>query len=413
MAQYNTGTVDVTNGSPIITGVGTEWLANVTGGTDYIVVLGVAGEDIHRLIATVDNDTQLTLAAPFTGGTDTGRTYAIIRDFTLRGYALMDRQDQALQEVYNQAITAIDSDIATTPFTLPVSDITEIVQDPVDGTKRMRIDVGAVATATTRVLSMANEDTDLAAPGVIVRRAFQEPITGDSLSGVTPFDFATMAGEMLQCDNSSIPFVLQLPDPNTITGWDGLLCLVRTTSGNNLASITVPNVGNWSWQNGYPNANQNATQIYLGYAQGLADGLITPVYHRTVKFSVIGNVRENAGDDLSLQFGTASADARGGKIFNYLNGASTESGVTYTFTIADGGNVKIFDGTSASTWTIPTLTFPSDATVAVVVHNVGSASITFAPSGVTAIGSLTLAPNSSCSISWLPGDIVKLTGELT
>jgi hypothetical protein len=42
--------------------------------------------------------------------------------------------------------------------TLPVVDATSIVKDPVDGTKQMRIDVGGVATATTRVLTMPDAD---------------------------------------------------------------------------------------------------------------------------------------------------------------------------------------------------------------------------------------------------------------
>ena len=44
---------------------------------------------------------------------------------------------------------------------LPVVDTTSIVEDPVDGTKEMRIDVGAVATATVRVLTIPNQDVDL------------------------------------------------------------------------------------------------------------------------------------------------------------------------------------------------------------------------------------------------------------
>ena len=44
---------------------------------------------------------------------------------------------------------------------LPVSDVTSIVFDPVDGTKQMRIDVGGVGTAQTRVVSMPDQDIDL------------------------------------------------------------------------------------------------------------------------------------------------------------------------------------------------------------------------------------------------------------
>lgn len=45
--------------------------------------------------------------------------------------------------------------------TLPVLDTTAIVRDPADSTKRMRVDVGAVATATTRVLTMPDQDVNL------------------------------------------------------------------------------------------------------------------------------------------------------------------------------------------------------------------------------------------------------------
>lgn len=45
--------------------------------------------------------------------------------------------------------------------THPVDDSTTLVRDPVDNTKLMRVDVGAVATATTRVLTMPDQDIDL------------------------------------------------------------------------------------------------------------------------------------------------------------------------------------------------------------------------------------------------------------
>jgi len=45
---------------------------------------------------------------------------------------------------------------------LPVVDTTSIVEDPVDPTKEMRIDVGAVSTGTIRVLTMPDQNVDLA-----------------------------------------------------------------------------------------------------------------------------------------------------------------------------------------------------------------------------------------------------------
>ncbi len=45
--------------------------------------------------------------------------------------------------------------------THPIADTTAIVKDPVDGSKRVRIDVGAVATLTTRSIIMPDQDISL------------------------------------------------------------------------------------------------------------------------------------------------------------------------------------------------------------------------------------------------------------
>jgi hypothetical protein len=67
--------------------------------------------------------------------------------------------------------------------TLPVLDTTALVRDPADSTKRMRIDVGAVATATTRVLTMPNQNVDLT-PNTGTFPAATAALT--SIGGLTP-----------------------------------------------------------------------------------------------------------------------------------------------------------------------------------------------------------------------------------
>jgi hypothetical protein len=47
----------------------------------------------------------------------------------------------------------------------PVNDTTALVHDPIDDTKRARIDAGAIATSTTRTITMGDRDADLAAGG--------------------------------------------------------------------------------------------------------------------------------------------------------------------------------------------------------------------------------------------------------
>ena len=69
----------------------------------------------------------------------------------------------------------------------------------------------------------------------------------------------------------------------------------------------------------------------------------------------------------------------------------------------------MFTGIAPATWTIPALSAGTHA----VVHNIGTAGISFAGSGVTVKGLTTLAANKTAAISWLPGNVVKLTGELS
>jgi len=71
---YLMGTVAVTAGSAVVTGTGTGWLANaVTGG-----MFSLAGMSIP--IASVENDTHLTLGYEWPGATATGLAYAISRE---------------------------------------------------------------------------------------------------------------------------------------------------------------------------------------------------------------------------------------------------------------------------------------------------------------------------------------------
>jgi hypothetical protein len=47
-----------------------------------------------------------------------------------------------------------------------------------------------------------------------------------------------------------------------------------------------------------------------------------------------------------------------------------------------------------------------------VVHNMGTANLTFSADQVILKGSTILAVDRTAALSWLPGNIVKLTGEL-
>lgn len=74
---YSAGTISLTNGSAVVTGIGTAWqTALIAGGTIYVQA---AGNPLP--ILTVDSDTKITAALKWTGATGT-YSYALIRDTT-------------------------------------------------------------------------------------------------------------------------------------------------------------------------------------------------------------------------------------------------------------------------------------------------------------------------------------------
>jgi hypothetical protein len=103
-----------------------------------------------------------------------------------------------------------------------------------------------------------------------------------------------------------------------------------------------------------------------------------------------------------------SLNAAGGALINYRAAQDTLSG-NHTFISTDSGREKVFTGVASATWTVPALSAGTHA----VVHNMGTAPISFVASGVTLKGLTTLAAEKTAAVSWLPGNVVKLTGELS
>lgn len=75
---YKSGTVNVTNGSTAVVGVGTLWQLNGVTTGDLFTLDG----DTFYEIAAVTGETAITLASNYGGTTQTGQTYAIIRNMT-------------------------------------------------------------------------------------------------------------------------------------------------------------------------------------------------------------------------------------------------------------------------------------------------------------------------------------------
>lgn len=104
MSQYKTGTAAVTNGSAIVTGTGTAWLANVAPGDGFTI----AGTGVTYDVGSVDSDTQITLSAPYAGTTGSGLTYTVFRDFEENtGAPEMTQGDIETATVFTRAIRKI------------------------------------------------------------------------------------------------------------------------------------------------------------------------------------------------------------------------------------------------------------------------------------------------------------------
>lgn len=78
MGQYTVGLVDVTNGSAVVTGVGTLWSSEITAGQTF----SIYRSGVSYYVASVDSNTQITLSDSYAGATATNQQYQINRDFT-------------------------------------------------------------------------------------------------------------------------------------------------------------------------------------------------------------------------------------------------------------------------------------------------------------------------------------------
>lgn len=134
MAQYKTGTVAVTNGSAVITGTGTEWLANVNAGDGFAVV----GDGVVYDVASVDSDTQITLSTVYAGATASGKRYAIQRDFTSGGIPEMSQGDIETATIFTRAMRTIQTlfnrEVVTSNGITSIQVVSEMPAEPADDT---------------------------------------------------------------------------------------------------------------------------------------------------------------------------------------------------------------------------------------------------------------------------------------
>lgn len=122
-APYSTGTVSVNQGDPTVTGAGTTWLANIAAGYQLYIapVVGSAA------IASVDDDTHLTLAAPWLAESASGAAYDAVKvsSYTIANLPTGTAGTTIVAAVANRLLVANGSQIVVSDIGSPGSLETE------------------------------------------------------------------------------------------------------------------------------------------------------------------------------------------------------------------------------------------------------------------------------------------------
>ena len=105
MAQYNDGTVAVTNSSATVVGTGVDWSSINVG--DLFVANGHA--TAYEITAIDTSNDELTLSVNYGGPTVAALTYAIVQDFTPNfNIPKINRGDVETATIFSRAMTEID-----------------------------------------------------------------------------------------------------------------------------------------------------------------------------------------------------------------------------------------------------------------------------------------------------------------
>jgi hypothetical protein len=104
LAWYKTGAVNITQGSPEVSGVGTHWATAGVKTGDMFTVDDTRGYEVSE----VKSDTALTLAKPFQGASGTAQNYAVIRNWSATMTAELAAR---IAELVNKYESYIDGDL--------------------------------------------------------------------------------------------------------------------------------------------------------------------------------------------------------------------------------------------------------------------------------------------------------------
>jgi len=202
--QYKVGTVNVTNGSPNVVGVGTEFVANINAGDFFIRVGDLPVYDV----ASVTDDTNLVLTGNYAGVTGSAVLYTIHRDFTSDNIPLMSAGDIETDKVFTRAMNKIQ-----TLMTTGISQLAEhIIPIIYDGETGLVVYDGLVPGKATQVnaISIYAKDAPLTTALIfkLLRDSVEEPSSDATLAVSTnhqktvlgtPITFTTAERIGLKC----------------------------------------------------------------------------------------------------------------------------------------------------------------------------------------------------------------------
>jgi len=149
MAQYRFGAVNVTNSSTVVTGVGSFWSTNASVND----LFSIMGQGVWYTIASVQGDSQITLATPFIGATATAQKYSIQRDFTPnQSYPTPSYGDVDTSSLIAQTLLQLDAQMSS------FSPIAQALNGSVDlsGALTLNLDFNAAVIPGLSTLDAAN-----------------------------------------------------------------------------------------------------------------------------------------------------------------------------------------------------------------------------------------------------------------
>lgn len=216
---------------------------------------------------------------------------------------------------------------------LPVDDTTSIAQDPVDGTKEMRIDVGAVATATVRVLTMPDRDVDLTSGGTFAENTHTHTESDISDLG----NYVALDASLDAATGNETAFSIAYTVNKATSGNDTGILVNKTDTASPGSSLLLDLQTGGSTQFNVNDAGAVTAQGVIDGVGGLlaSGGNITADTGNIVASN--GNISADVGD-ISADSGTVSANA-------FVYGGGSGNGVLVT----DGSNNVVEDSSVDTT----------------------------------------------------------------